>query len=76
MRRILALGIALGMAAVLVSITLVRADCAYHKAQAAVERAKTSKQVTTVTAVDKTGAGQLQTAQSDKSGKSAPQAKN
>ncbi len=76
MRRILALGIALGMAAVLGSITLVRADCAYHKTQAAVDRAKTSKQVTTVTAVDKTVAGQLHTAQSDKPGKPAPQAKN
>jgi hypothetical protein len=76
MRGILTLVVALGMSALLGSITLVHADCAYHKAQAAVERSKTSKQATTATSVDKTAAGQLQTAQSDKSGTSASQTKN
>lgn len=76
MRRIFALAIALGLTAVLGSITLVRADCAYHKAQSALDRAKTSKAVAIVTTVDKTTADQLQTAQSGKPDKPTPQVKN
>lgn len=75
MQRILAFGLAVAMAVVLGRVTLVRADCAYHKAQAAVGSAKTSKEVATVPAVDKTVASQLQTAQTDKPATPAPQTK-
>lgn len=76
MQRILALGIALGMTALLGSFSLVHADCAYHKAQAAVERSESSKQATAVTSVDKKVDGQLHTAQTYKTDKSASQTKN
>ena len=76
MRKIVALAIALGLTAVLGSITLVRADCAYHKSQAALDSIKTSKEVAIVPTVDKTTTGQLRTAQSDKPDKPAPQVKD
>ncbi len=75
MRRILALGVVLGMALVFGSITLVSADCAYHKAQAAVDKAKISKGVVTTPIIDKTVVSQLQTTQPNKPAKSTLQIK-
>jgi hypothetical protein len=76
MRRIFALGVVLGLAIVFGSTTLVSADCAYHKAQAAIKKANTSKEVATAPTVNKTVLGQLQTAQSDKPVKPASQTNN
>lgn len=76
MRRLFALGVVLGLAIVFGSTTLVSADCAYHKAQAALKQANSSKQVATAPTANKTGLGQLQAAQSDKPVKPALQTKN
>ena len=76
MRKIITLAIALGLTAMSGSITLVRADCAYHKSQSALDSAKTTKAVATVPAADKTVAKRLQTVQSDKPDQPAPQMKN
>lgn len=76
MQRFVALAIVLGFIAVSGSITQVRADCDFHKSQAALEKTTTSKEVATVTPVDKTVTGQLRTAQSDEQSKPAPQVKN
>jgi hypothetical protein len=68
MKRVLALIVALGVVAVFSSATLVYADCAYHKTQAAVDKADPAKTVATTPAPDKTDASQTQTqtAQADK----------
>ena len=77
MRRLIALGIALGFIAVLGSMTQVRADCgADHKSQAGLEKSMTSKEVASGPASDKTITEQLRTAQSDEQSKPAPQVKN
>ena len=73
MRKIVALGIALGLIVAAGSITQVRAECAGHKSQAALDKDKPSKEVA---AVDKAISGSLQTAQSDKQSKPVPQVKN
>ena len=75
MRKILVLGVVLGMAVVFGGVTLVRADCAGHKSQAAADSATTvSKGVVTVP-VDRAAAGQLEAAQADKEAMSAPKTK-
>ena len=66
MKRPLVLFIVLMMVAVFGSVTLVSADCAYHKSQAAVDKATTNKEVVTAPAPDKTTADQVQTAQAPK----------
>jgi hypothetical protein len=65
MKRPLALLGVLAMAAVIGSATLASADCAYHKSQAAVDKATINKEVATP-APDKTTADQVQTAQVSK----------
>jgi hypothetical protein len=75
MKRTLALIMALGMAAVFGGATLAGADCAYHKSQAAVDKADPSKTVATAPVTDKTDANQLQTAQSEQPTKAAPEVK-
>ena len=75
MKRTLALIMALGMAAVFGGATLAGADCAYHKSQAAVDKADPSKTVATAPVTDKTDANQLQTAQSEQPTKTAPEVK-
>jgi hypothetical protein len=66
MKRPLALLVALGIAAVFGSATLVSADCAYHKSQAAVDKATLNKEVVTAPAPDKTSTDQVKTAQVSK----------
>jgi hypothetical protein len=63
MKRLLVLFTVMVMAAVFGSVTLVNADCAYHKSQAAVDKPTTNKEVATAPAPDKTTADQVQTAQ-------------
>lgn len=75
MKRVLALIVALGVAAVFGSATLVGADCAYHKSQAAVDKADTSKTVATAPTTDKADAGQTQTAQAEQPVKPAAEVK-
>jgi hypothetical protein len=66
MKRLFVLFMVMVMAAVLGSVTLVSADCAYHKSQAAVDKATTNKDVATAPAPDKTTTDQVQTAQAPK----------
>ena len=73
MKRVLALIVALGVAAVFGSATLAGADCDYHKTQAAVDKADPSK--TVATATDKTDASQVQTAQAGQPAKPAAEVK-
>ena len=73
MQRVLALIVALGVAAIFGSATLAGADCAYHKTQAAVDKADPSK--TVATATDKTDASQVQTAQVEQPAKPAAEKK-
>ena len=75
MQRVLALIVALGVAAVFGSATLAGADCAYHKTQAAVDKADPSKTVATAPATDKTDASQVQTAQAEQPAKPAAEVK-
>lgn len=65
MRRMFALIVALGVV-VCGSATLVVADCAYHKTQAAADKVDPAKQVATAPTAEKTDANQVQTAQADK----------
>jgi hypothetical protein len=64
MKRLLALFIVMAMAAVFGSVTLVSAECAYHKSQASVDKA-TDKEVVAAPAPapDTTTADQVRTAQ-------------
>lgn len=73
MRKIVALGIALGLLVVAGSITQVRADCASHKSQAALDKDKTSKRVASI---DKMSVEQPHTSRTDAQSKPAPQVKN
>ena len=73
MKRLLTLIVALGVAALFCSATLVSADCSYHKTQAAVDQTDASKNVVTV--ADKTDASQVQTAQAEQPAKPAPAVK-
>lgn len=73
MKRLLTLVVALGVAALFSSATLVSADCSYHKTQAAVDQTDASKNVATV--ADKTDTGQVQTAQTEQPVKPAPAVK-
>lgn len=66
MRRMFALIVALGVVVVCGGATLVSADCAYHKTQAAVDKVDPAKQVATAPTAEKTDANQVQTAQADK----------
>jgi hypothetical protein len=75
MKRPLAFLVAMAMAAVFGSATLASADCGYHKAQAALDKANSTKEVVKAPATDKTNAGQLRTAQADKSAKPAAEVK-
>jgi hypothetical protein len=72
MKRTLALIAALGLAVVFGGATLVSADCQYHKTQAAVDKAESTKPVATASETDKTDASQLQTAQAEQQVKPAP----
>jgi hypothetical protein len=62
MKKMLALMAVLGVVAIVGSATLATADCSYHKAQMAMDKADTAKPVATAPA-DTTGTGQVQTAQ-------------
>ena len=73
MKRLLTLIVALGVAALFSSATLVGADCSYHKTQAAVDKTDASKNVAIAT--EKPDAGQIQTAQADQPVKPAPEVK-
>ena len=73
MKRLLTLIVALGVAALFSSATLVGADCNYHQTQAAVDKTDASKNV--ATAADKTDVGQVQTAQANQPVKPAPEVK-
>jgi len=73
MKRVLALVVALGIAALFSSAALANADCSYHKTQAAVDKTDAAKNVVTAPTTDKTDAGQVQTAQATQSVKPAPQ---
>ena len=73
MNRLLTLIVALGVAALFSSATLVGADCSYHQTQAAVDKTDALKNV--ATAPDKTDAGQVQTAQANQPAKPAPEVK-
>jgi hypothetical protein len=73
MKRLLTLIVALGVAALFSSATLVGADCSYHQTQAAADKTDASK--TVATAPDKTDAGQVQTAQANQPAKSTPEVK-
>jgi hypothetical protein len=75
MKRSIALLVALGLAAVFSSATLVRADCAYHKSQAAVDKATINKEVATPPAPDQTTADQVRTAQAGKPAQPAEEVK-
>lgn len=75
MQKFLALLAALAMAAVLGSATLASADCAYHKAQAAADKAKLNKDVATAPAPEQTTADQVQTAQATKPAQPAAEVK-
>jgi hypothetical protein len=72
MKRLLTLIVALGVAALFSSATLVSADCSYHKTQAAVDQTDASKNVATVADKD---AGPVQTAQAEQPAKPAPAVK-
>jgi hypothetical protein len=74
MKRSVALLVALGLAAVFGSATLVRADCAYHKSQAAVDKATINKEVATPPAPDQT-TDQVRTAQVNKPAQPAEEVK-
>lgn len=76
MKRPLALLVAVAMAAVFGSATLAGADCAYHKSQAAVDKANPAKEVATAPATDKTDAGQLKTVQVTKPAQTKAEVKN
>jgi len=71
MKRVLALVVVLGVAALFSSAALAVADCSYHKTQAAVDKTDASKNVVTAPTPD--NAGQVQTAQAPQSVKPAPQ---
>lgn len=73
MKQVLALIVALGVAALFSSVALAEADCAYHKTQAAVDKA--SKDVAVAPATEKADAGQIQTAQASQPAKADPQPK-
>ena len=75
MKRPLVLFIVLMMVAVFGSVTLVSADCAYHKSQAAVDKATTNKEVATAPEPDKTTTDQVQTAQVPKPAQPAAEVK-
>jgi hypothetical protein len=75
MKKVLALIVALGVAAVFSSVALAEADCSYHKTQAAVDKADAPKDVAAAPATDKTDPGQVQTAQASQSVKPARETK-
>lgn len=75
MKKVFALIVALGVAALFSSVALAEADCSYHKTQASVDKADTAKDVATAPATDKTDAGPVQTAQANQPAKPAPQIK-
>jgi hypothetical protein len=75
MKRLLVLFIVMAMVAVSGSVTLVSADCAYHKSQAAVDKATPNKEVVTAPAPDKTTTDQVQTAQAPKPAQPAAEVK-
>jgi hypothetical protein len=76
MKRPLALLVVLAMVAVFGSATLAGADCAYHKSQAALDKADPTKNVATTPATDKTDAGQLKTVQVTKPAPTKAEVKN
>jgi hypothetical protein len=76
MKRSLALFAVLAMAVVFGSATLAGADCAYHKTQAARDKADSSKSVAIAPVTDKTDAGQLKTTQVSKPVQTKAEAKH
>jgi hypothetical protein len=76
MKRPLALLVVVAMAAVFGTATLAGADCAYHKAQAAVDKADPTKSVATAPVTDKTDADQLKTVQVTKPAQTKAEVKN
>lgn len=75
MKRLLALIVALGVAALFSGAALAGADCSYHKTQAAVDQTDAAKNVATAPAPDKPDIGQVQTAQASQPAKPAPEVK-
>ena len=75
MKRVLTLMLALGVATLFSSAALAGADCSYHKTQAAADKIDASKDVATAPMLNKTDAGQVQTAQAEQPVKPAPETK-
>jgi hypothetical protein len=77
MKRLLVLFIVMVMAAVFGSVTLVNAECAYHKSQASVDKATTDKEVVAAPAPapDTTTADQVRTAQAPQPAQPAAEVK-
>lgn len=73
MKKVLALVVALGSAAVFSTAAIAGADCSYHKTQASADTP--DKTVVTAPAPDKTDASQVKTAQAEPAGKPAPEKK-
>lgn len=74
MKKVLALVVTLGTAAVFSTAAIAGADCAYHnKTQASTDA--TDKTVVTAPAPDKTDASQVKTAQAEPAAKPAPEKK-
>ena len=76
MKRSLALLVGLMMFVVFGGATLVSAECAYHKAQAAAEKSEPAQNVTSAPQTDKSSANQVKTAQVNKSDQTPSERKN
>lgn len=61
MKRVLALVAVLGMVAMFGMASLVSAECAYHKAQASLEKADSTKEVVATPVPDKTDTNRMRT---------------
>jgi hypothetical protein len=75
-KRSLALLVGLAMFVIFGGATLVSADCAYHKSQAATEKSDPAKNVTSAPQTDKASANQVQTAEVNKSDQAPTERKN
>lgn len=76
MKRSLALLAALAMVAVFGSATLAGADCAYHKAQAAVDKADAAKSVAKAPATDKQQTSEMKIVKVDQPVQTPAEGKN
>ena len=76
MKRSLALLAALAMVAVFGSATLAGADCAYHKAQAAADKADAAKSVAEAPATDKQQTSEMKIVKVDQPVQTPAEGKN